>query len=159
MKLTPTYNAKGEQRSYYEGEDGREYFMYKDRTGYTIREMNKDDVEPWYKEMKMQGNMRIAPMQKVIYLAKVSQKLDSMIGESLEKTMLVINPQNQIVGEIDFQEDENSEAIAQVFLKDEKTIKYKGSQIIQILQRMNATEKLYDGLWLENDNNQKIRIS
>ncbi len=159
MKLTPTYNARGEQRAFYEGEDGREYFMYQDRTGYTVREMNKDDVEPWYNAMKIQENMRIAPMQKVVYLAKVSQKVDEMIGESMEKTMLVINPQNQIIGEIDFQEDEKCEAIAQVFLKDKETVKSKGSKVIQILQRMNATERLYDALWLENEKSEKVRIS
>ena len=81
MELKPTYNKKGEQRAYYIGDDGREYFMYEDkRTGYIIREMSKDDIDDWFKAMKCENSI-LSPMQKVINKALVAQQVKKMIEE------------------------------------------------------------------------------
>lgn len=160
MKLKPTYNDRGEKRTYYMGEDGNEYFMYHDElTGYTIREMNKDDVLPWFKAIKEpELKVVISPMNRVIYFAKLSEKIESMIGESTEKTMLVLNPKNEIIGELDFTEKNPGDANLQVFLKDEKTIKMKGSRVVEVIRKMNESERLYDEIFLENDKGQIVRL-
>jgi len=159
MELKPTYNERGEQRAYYIGEDGEEYFMYRDeRTGYTIREMNKDDVVPWFNAMKAPEHKSIFPINRMIYLAKVSQKVEEMLGESTEKTMLVLNPKDEIIGELDFTENEPAKAKLQIFLKDEKTVQLKGTRVVDLIRRMNINERLYDEIWLENDKKDVIRL-
>lgn len=159
MKLKPTYNAKGEKRAYYLGEDGEEYFMYQDeRTGYTIREMNKDDVIPWFEEIKQPEVKNIHPVNRAIYLAKVRQKVDEMIGESIEKTMLIYNPKNEIIGQLDFTENEPGNAKLQIYLKNQKTIQLKGARVIELVRKMNASERLYDEIWLEDDKKNIIKL-
>lgn len=161
MELKPTYNARGEKRAYYIGEDGEEYFMYKDeRTGYSIREMNKDDVIPWYDAMKMDENQRKTPMERAITLASVTQKVEKMIGgESIEKTMLILDPKGTIIGELDFTGNEVARADLQIFFKDEETIKTKGDTILELIRRMNSLEKLYDEIWVEHTTKGSVRIA
>ena len=91
-------------------------------------------------------------------MAKVSQQVEKMIGESLEKTMLVLNPKNEIVGELDFTEKDGVKAELQIFLKDEKTVKLKGFKVIELIKRMNISERLYDEIWTENTNHNMMRI-
>lgn len=161
MELKPTYNAKGEKRAYYEGEDGNEYFVYHDKkTGYTIRQMNKDDVAPWYDVMVVQTGRRTSLLDRAITMARVRKKIENMIpGESLEKAMIILNPNNKIIGEIDFFEKEPGNAYMQIFLKDEKTVKQKGEKVIEMIQRMEASEFLYDEIWMEHMNGNSIRIA
>lgn len=158
MELKPTYSKNGEKRSYYLGEDGNEYFIYHDeRTGYTIREMNKDDVISWYDTMRVQKGQQIYPLERVINLARVSQKVEKMTGESLEKTMLILNPNNEIIGEMDFTE-KKAKANLEVYLKDEMTVKLKGRKIVELIKRMNTSEFLYDEIWMENAQQGLVRI-
>lgn len=159
MELKPTYNKYGEQRAYYIGKDGEEYFMYQDeRTGYIIREMNKEDVQTWYDTMEIGKNRHQTPIERAIDMAKVSQQVEKMIGESLEKTMLVLNPKNEIIGELDFTEKDGVKAELQIFLRDEKTVKLKGFKVIELIKRMNISERLYDEIWTENTNHNMMRI-
>lgn len=45
MKFQEMFNEKGKKRPYVLGEDGREYFYYKDRTGYVLRDMCNEDID------------------------------------------------------------------------------------------------------------------
>lgn len=82
MKLEQLYNEKGEKRPYLLGEDGREYFFYKDRTGYVVREINKDDVPEWYRVMKEEcGKIRVQAKRRAFDIAAVKAKADQMAVE------------------------------------------------------------------------------
>lgn len=161
MKLEPMYNERGKQRNYYIGEDGQEYFVYHDKmTGYTIREMNKDDVIPWFEQMKVkEAKGPISPVNKMIYLASVREKVEKMIAAgSLEQTMLVLNPKNKIVGQLDFTEREPGVGYIEIALRDEKTVELKGSRIIEMIIKMNWSEKLFDQIFLENQAGVFVKI-
>lgn len=151
MELKPTYNGKGEKRPYYIGEDGKEYFMYQDeRTGYIIREINKDDIIPLFNAIKSQEVKKLSPMNKAVYLAKVKQKVEEMLGESEEKTMLVLNTKNEIIAQLDFTENEPAKANLQIYVRDQRTLKVKGRKIMELTMKMVNSEKVYDEVWMEN---------
>ena len=162
MELKPTYNKKGEQRAYYIGDDGREYFMYKDkRTGYIIREMSKDDIDDWFETMKCE-NPLLSPMQKAISKALVAQQVEKMIEEdSFEKTFLIINPKNEIIGSIDFTEckEQPGKANIEISLRDKRTVELKRRKIIELIKRMIDYEKVYDELWIESTDHDMMRIA
>lgn len=161
MKLEQLLNEKGEKRPYLLGEDGREYFFYEDRTGYVIRELNKDDVPEWYKVMKEEGGkIKTQPVQRAIDIASVKAKADQMAVEgSKERTMIIYNPAGELIGEGDFTEKDFAKAKVEVFLRDESLVTSKGYKITEVLKRLILNTALYDELWSESISGSLMRIA
>lgn len=161
MKLEQLYNEKGEKRPYLLGEDGREYFFYKDRTGYVVREINKDDVTEWYRVMKEEcGKIRVQAKRRAFDIAAVKAKADQMAVEgSKERTMLLLNPAGELIGEADFTEKDLAKAKVEIFLKDQSLVVNKGCKITDVLKRLILNTALYDELWAESISGSLMRIA
>ena len=161
MKFEELYNKKGEKRPYYLGEDGRNYFIYTDRTGYVIRDMCNDDIDNWLSVMG--NNKKLSPVQIAIQKAFISQRIEKELddNDSLERTMVVFNPSGQLIGSVDFIESEENDGKCKVtvYLKDEKLLESKGKRVLEVLVRMQNQEKLYDSLWMEDEKERQIRLA
>lgn len=160
MKFQETFNKNGEKRSYYLGEDGREYLIYQDRTGYVIRDMCNEDIEEWLSVMigyKGASLLEIA-LQKASISSKIEKSLDD--NDSLERTMVILNPAGQLIGSIDFTEQEDGSGCKiMLFLENQKIVDTKGKRVLEVLMRMNKQENLYDELWMENSEKELIQIA
>lgn len=161
MKFKELYDNKGEKRSYCLGEDGREYFIYIDRTGYVLRDMCNDDIDEW---LSVMTNERcISSVQRAIQKAYISQKIEKELDDdgSLERTMVIFNPSGQLIGSIEFTEIEGGDGSCEIslFLKDEKILKSKGKRVLEVLVRMQNQEKIYDSLWMMDKEKNQIRIA
>ena len=160
MKLMQTYNDRGEKRPYCIGEDGNEYFVYHFKNGYTIREMNSEDVREWYKVMKEENGIKKEPLQKAIEMALISKKVEESLGGSLEKSFLVFSPDGNLLGEMDFFEEKGTAiAMVELYMRNSKTCITKGMKCFELLARMNNDIKLYDELWTIDIRNQRIKIA
>lgn len=149
MKFKELYNDRKEKRSYVLGEDKKEYFFYHDRTGYTVREMSKDDVNEWFDVMKKNDKAHTNPIQMAICKAAVCSKVEQMINEgSKERTMLIFNPAGELIGSMDFTEMENCKAGVEIYIKDQETINRKGENIVNMIKRMQQNERIYDEIFL-----------
>ena len=159
MKFKPTYDKNGKQRVIFEGEDGLEYFIYNDRTGYTIREMTKDDIPNWYDALNIR--MRVPEALKPLKLAQVDTRLEQQQKEEVQgRTLLIFNPKNEIVGELQFEPDIERIAVARVWitLSNMALVKTKGVKIVKMLERMIKTTGYYDEVWAVNATDQLTKI-
>ena len=164
MKFTETFNQHGQKRCYYLGEDNKEYFFYHDRTGYTIRDMCKDDVDEWLWVMHGDEIKNLSRVEMALNRAMVRDKIEkAMMEDSMIKIMVIFNPANKLIGGITVAEGmgkpgKGTKGVGTIRLENPKIIKSKGSRVIEAIQRMNATEKMYDQMWLTNGESE-IRIS
>ena len=158
MKFQETFNEKGEKRPYVLGEDGREYFYYKDRTGYVLRDMSNADIEEWLSVMK--DRRGLTPLQMAIQKAAISQTIERELddSDSLSKTMIVLDPRGKLIGSVDFSE-KNGEGKMQLFLRDQRLVDTKGARVLEVIIRMNRQEHLYDELYIENTGKELIRVA
>lgn len=159
MKFTELYKENGEKRVIYLGEDGLDYFIYHDRTGYVIREMTKDDIIDWYDALNIR--MRVPEALKPLKLAQVDTRLEQQQKEEVQgRTLLIFNPKNEIVGELQFEPDIERIAVARVWitLSNRDLIKNKGAKIVKMLERMIKTTGYYDEVWAVNATDQLTKI-
>lgn len=158
MKFQEMFNEKGKKRPYVLGEDGREYFYYKDRTGYVLRDMCNEDIDEWLSVMK--DSRGLTPLQIAIQKAAISQTIEKELDDnnSLSKTMIVLDPKGQLIGNIDFAEN-NGKGKMQLFLRDQKLVDTKGARVLEIVIRMNRQEHRYDELYIENTGKELIRVA
>ena len=160
MKFKETFNARGEKRPYFLGEDGREYFIYHDRTGYVIRDMCNDDIDAWLSAMR--NNKGLSAIQVAVQKAAISQKLEKDLDstDSLERIMVIFNPSGELIGSIDVTEKELSGSCRiSLYLKNPGVIKMKGKRVLEIIERMNNEERLYDEIWIEDTTRNFMRIA
>ena len=120
--------------------------------------MCNEDIDEWLSVMK--DCRGFTPLQIAIQKAAISQTIERELDDnnSLSKTMIVLDPKGQLIGNIDFTEN-NGKGSMGLFLKDPRTIKKEGSRVLDAIIRMNHQEHLYDELYIENTGKELIRVA
>ena len=77
----------------------------------------------------------------------------------MERTMLLLNPAGELIGEADFTEKDLAKAKVEVFLKDQSLVVNKGCKITDVLKRLILNTTLYDELWAESISGRLMRIA
>lgn len=155
QNFKPSYTNDGKLREYYfEGDNGQDYFIYKDRTGYTLRDMSKEDIIPWCEALKIRNN--IPPKFMPVKLAQVDKQIEKQQNEEeLGRTLLIFNPKEEMIGEMQFtvNEEKTGSSKVAITLLNTTIVKTKGSKILLVIQRMLEQTRLYDEVFVQSSKN------
>lgn len=154
IQLEPSIRDDGSvSKCYYLGSDGKEYFQYKDRTGYVIREASEMDTEEWFVELEnVQHIYDKMPVQaKIIVKADFATSAEKGIGcEKMNKIMLIYNPAQELIGVMKLTEEKSAIAKIELSVKNQWIIDAKRDKVMAVIKRMWQDTLLYDRMYIYN---------